>query len=73
MCKVITYGQKLSRYLPSKLSVAFSLTSHAQTLTVILKVKTSRHMCIERRAILQFSVSLHPKEPGLKKIKYPDL
>ena len=30
-------------------------------------------VCIERRAILQFSEKLNPKEPGIKKTRYPDL
>ena len=40
----------------------------------ILKVRTSRHtfpihdcVCIERRAVLKFSETLDPNEPGIKK------
>ena len=37
------------------------------------KTHFSGCVCIERRAILQSSESLNPKEPGIKKIRYTDL
>ena len=37
------------------------------------KTHFSGSVCIERRAIMQFSESLSPKELCIKKIRYPDL